>query len=107
MYETIKEANREYNIPEAVLSAVVRGEFPSYRGLHFAYYEAEEYTIPQGYITTREYADKHGLSYNAVRQRIYNGKLPHIKIGKGNNALNLIKENEPWVQLKVGRKSKQ
>lgn len=107
VYKTIKEANREYNIPEAVLSAVVRGEFPSYRGLHFAYYESSENTIPQGYITAREYAAKHGLPLNTVKQRIYNGKLPHIKIGEGNQALNLIKKNEPWVQLKRGRKSAQ
>ena len=39
VYKTIKEANRELHIPEAVVSAIVRGEFPSYHGLHFEYYK--------------------------------------------------------------------
>lgn len=39
VYKTIKEANRELHIPEAVVSAIVRGEFPAYRGLHFEYYK--------------------------------------------------------------------
>ena len=107
VYLTIKEANRDLHIPEAVLSAVVRGEFPSYHGLHFEYYGDAELDIPKGYITPREYAEKHGLPVNAVKQRIYQGKLPHIKLGEGNQALNLIKENEPWVELKRGRKPKQ
>lgn len=38
VYKNIKEANRDLHIPEAVLSAVVRGEFPTCHGLHFAYY---------------------------------------------------------------------
>ena len=38
VYKNIKEANKDLHIPEAVLSAVVRGEYPSYHGLHFAYY---------------------------------------------------------------------
>ena len=107
VYKTIKEANRELHIPEAVISAIIRGEFPAYHGLSFAYAKQAGVEIPQGYITSREYAAKHGLPLNTVKQRIYNGKLPHIKIGEGNQALNLIKENEPWVQLKRGRKSTQ
>lgn len=39
VYKTIKEANRELNIPEAVVSAIVRGEYPAYHGLHFEYYK--------------------------------------------------------------------
>ena len=38
IYKTIKDANRELHIPEAVVSAIVRGEYPSYHGLHFNYY---------------------------------------------------------------------
>lgn len=38
VYKTIKEANRELHIPEAVVSAIVRGEYPSYHGFHFRYY---------------------------------------------------------------------
>lgn len=107
VYKTIKEANRELHIPEAVISAIIRGEFPAYHGLSFAHAKQAGVEIPQGYITSREYAAKHGLPLNTVKQRIYNGKLPHIKIGEGNQALNLIKENEPWAQLKRGRKSAQ
>lgn len=104
VYLTIKEANRDLNIPEAVLSAVIRGEFPAYHGLHFEYYGNADSDIPKGYITTREYAEKNNLPISTVKTRIYQGKLPHIKIGEGNQALNLIKENEPWVELKRGRK---
>ena len=107
VFKTIKAANQEYHIPEAVLSAVVRGEYPSYHGLHFAYYDGEVNDIPQGYITAKEYALKHGLPIDTVKSRVYTGKLPHIKIGEGNQSLNLIKENEPWVQLVRGRKSTQ
>ena len=105
VYLTIKEANRDLSIPEAVLSAVVRGEFPSYHGLHFEYYGNADSDIPKGYITTREYAEKNNLPISTVKTRIYQDKLPHIKIGEGNQALNLIKENEPWVDLKRGRKA--
>lgn len=39
IYKTIKDANKELHIPEAVVSAIVRGEFSSYHGLHFGYYK--------------------------------------------------------------------
>lgn len=39
VYKTIKDANRELHIPEAVVSAIVRGEYTSYHGLHFEYYK--------------------------------------------------------------------
>lgn len=38
VYRNIKEANKDLHIPEAVLSAIVRGEYHSYHGLHFEYY---------------------------------------------------------------------
>ena len=33
------------------------------------------------YISTKEYADKHGLNINTVRQRIQRGQMPYIKKG--------------------------
>lgn len=41
VYKTIKEANRDLHIPEAVISAIVRGEVESYHRLHFAYYQGK------------------------------------------------------------------
>lgn len=106
VYKNIKEANKDLHIPEAVLSAVVRGEFPSYHGLHFVYAEPQN-GIPSGYVTVREYAEKHGISVDVVKGRVYNNLIPHIKIGEGFCARNLIREDEPWITLKRGRKSLQ
>lgn len=107
VYRNIKEANKDLHIPEAVLSAVVRGECPSYHGLHFAYYEGRENAIPKGYLTTGEYARKHNVSLSAVKQRVFHGNIPYIKITEGNVTRNLIKEDEPWVILKRGRPATQ
>ena len=106
VYKTIKEANRELHIPEAVLSSVVRGEFPAYHGLHFAYYKEQENTIPKGYLTTGEYARKHNVSASTVKQRVSHGNIPYIRFNGSGVTLNLIKEDEPWVILKRGRKAK-
>lgn len=103
VYKNIKEANRDLHIPEAVISAIVRGEFPYYHGLHFAYAETQN-GIPSGYITTKEYAEKHGVGVGTVRGRVQKNLIPHIKIGEGVCALNLIREDEPWLFLKRGRR---
>ena len=107
VYKNIKEANRDLSIPEAVLSAVVRGEYHSYHGLHFAYVKYSERETIEGYLSPKGYAEKHGLNLTTVRRHIINGTLPHTQLGAGNNAAILIKENEPWVELNRGRKPKQ
>lgn len=56
------------------------------------------------YITVKEYAEKHGITETAVRQRIFRGVLPYKKIGTGFRSINLIKENEPWIKHKPGVK---
>lgn len=104
VYKSIKAANRDLHIPEAVLSAVVRGEYPSYHGLHFAYAENQPTDIPSGYITVREYAERHGLNIGVVKNRVYQNLIPHIKVGEGASTRNLIREDEPWLFLKRGRR---
>ena len=58
----------------------------------------------EDYITVKEYAAKHNVTESAVRQRIFRGVLPYIKIGEGSHSINLIKKNEPWIKHKTGVK---
>jgi hypothetical protein len=39
VYKSVSQAGRELGISDAVVSAIAKGEFPSYHGLHFEYYK--------------------------------------------------------------------
>ena len=39
VYKSVSQAARELHMNDAVISAVAKGEFPSYHGLHFEYYK--------------------------------------------------------------------
>jgi len=104
VYKSMKQAAEELNIPAATMSAIIKGEYDHYHGLHFVKCERKDEMKGKGYITVKEYAEKHSLTSNSVKQRIFNGKLPYIKVGEGNTTRIYIKENEPWVALKPGRK---
>jgi len=51
------------------------------------------------YITTREYADLHGINFETLRTRVKQNKIPHIKIGDSI----LIDRNTPWEKRYRGR----
>lgn len=55
------------------------------------------------YITTREYADMHGLPLETVRTWTKNGKLAHIKIG---DSIMIDRSTPIPGKRKPGRKSK-
>ena len=55
------------------------------------------------YITTREYADMHGLPLETVRTWTKNGKLAHIKIG---DSIMIDRSTPTPEKRKPGRKSK-
>lgn len=38
VYRSIGQASKELNIPQATISAIAKGEYPSYHKLHFKYY---------------------------------------------------------------------
>lgn len=59
--------------------------------------------ITDDYITTREYADLHGLSIETVRARCKRGTMPCVKVG---NSI-LIDKNYPWVGGHAGRPKKE
>lgn len=44
IYKSINQASRELKVPIAVISAIARGEYGSYRKLHFEYYNGEDKT---------------------------------------------------------------
>lgn len=48
------------------------------------------------YITTKEYAELNGISYEAVKTRIRYNLIPYIKVGRSN----MINKNTPWVEIK-------
>lgn len=54
------------------------------------------------YITTRQYADMHGLNIETVKARIKRKQLPHIRFGKSV----MIDRNTPWEERSRARKSK-
>ena len=48
------------------------------------------------YITPKEYAELHGISYEAVKTRIRYNLIPYIKVGRSN----MVDRNTPWVEIK-------
>ena len=48
------------------------------------------------YITPKEYAALHGISYEAVKTRIRYNLIPYIKVGRSN----MIDKNTPWLEIK-------
>lgn len=54
------------------------------------------------YITTREYADLHGLPIETVRTRVKQNKIPFIKVGDSI----MIDRKTPWETRQVGRPRK-
>ena len=48
------------------------------------------------YITTREYADLHGLPLETVRGRVKRNQIPFIKVGDSI----MIDRNTPWEERK-------
>ena len=54
------------------------------------------------YITTRQYADLHGLPIETVRTRVKQKQIPFIKVG---NSI-MIDRSTPWEYRKEGRPSK-
>ena len=48
------------------------------------------------YITTKEYAALHGISYEAVKTRVRYNLIPHIKVGRSV----MIDKNTPWNEIK-------
>lgn len=58
--------------------------------------------MAKDYITTREYADMHGLPIETVRTRVKQNKIPFIKVGDSI----MIDRNTPWDSRKVGRPRK-
>lgn len=42
VYKSVNEASRELKVPIAIISAIARGEYGSYRKLHFEYYNGED-----------------------------------------------------------------
>ena len=42
IYKSVSQASRELKVPIAVISAIARGEYGSYRKLHFEYYNGED-----------------------------------------------------------------
>lgn len=48
------------------------------------------------YITTRQYADMHGIPLETVRNRTKHNQIPFIKVG---NSI-MIKRDEPWLERK-------
>lgn len=56
------------------------------------------------YITTREYADLHGLPLETVRGRVKRNQIPFIKVGDSI----MIDRNMPWEERKkTGRPTKE
>lgn len=58
--------------------------------------------ITDDYITTREYADLHGLSIETVRARCKRGTMPYIKVGDSI----MIDKNYVWEKGHAGRPKK-
>ncbi len=58
--------------------------------------------ITDDYITTREYADLHGLSIETVRARCKRGTMPFIKVGDSI----MVDRNYTWVEGHAGRPKK-
>ena len=58
--------------------------------------------MAKDYITTREYADLHGLPLETVRTRVKQNKIPFIKVG---NSI-MIDRNTPWEARQAGRPKK-
>ena len=58
--------------------------------------------ITDDYITTREYADLHGLSIETVRARCKRGTMPFIQVGDSI----MVDRNYTWVEGKAGRPKK-
>lgn len=54
------------------------------------------------YITTRQYADLHGLPIETVRTRVKQNKIPFIKVG---NSI-MIDRKTPWEARQAGRPCK-
>lgn len=54
------------------------------------------------YITTRQYANLHGLSIETVRNRVKKNQIAHIKVG---NSI-MIDRNTPWEYRQEGRPRK-
>lgn len=38
IYKSVHQASKELHIPQATISAIAKGEYPSYHNLHFQYY---------------------------------------------------------------------
>lgn len=58
--------------------------------------------MAKDYITTREYADMHGLSIETVRGRVKRNQIQFIKVGDSI----MIDRNTPWDSRQVGRPRK-
>ncbi len=56
------------------------------------------------YVTVDEYAERHGVTPAAVRQKIHRGYLPCKRLGKGGRCIILIRANEPREAHKPGVK---
>ena len=54
------------------------------------------------YITTKEYAELHGLNIETVKARIKRKQLPVVRFGSAV----MIDRNEPWLVRPKARKSK-
>lgn len=46
-------------------------------------------------ITQKEYAERHGISFSAVRAAVKRGALPHTMDAKGKR---LVEEDDPWYK---------
>lgn len=59
----------------------------------------------EGYLTTKEAAEKLGISEGRIRQFVADGRLPAVKVGQ----TNLVKESDLSLvaERKTGRPKKQ
>ena len=55
------------------------------------------------FITTREYADLHGLKLETVRAWVKRGRIPYVKVG---NRVTMIDRSTPKPTRKAGRPKK-
>lgn len=60
----------------------------------------------KGYLTIREFAEKHGASEEAVSAKVYRGTIDYYRLGSGRRTFILIPENAELKNAKPGPKTK-
>ena len=65
-------------------------------------HRAGEITTMSDYVNAKEYAEIHGIPYEAVKSRVRYNLIPYVRVGRST----LIDLNTPWEDVKKGRPEK-